>query len=319
MGRATSAADRAALSVLRKQSDLITRSQALNVGLTPQTLRSKLGANGPWRAVLPGIYLAHKGGLTAAQQQTAAVLYAGGRCVVTGVGALAEHGMRVDPPNRVDVLIPASATRRSTDFVRIQRTTRMPSQVWEAGGIRYAPAARAVADAVRGQTEKDFGRALVAGAVQQRICTVPQLAAELRDGPTQGSAPLRAALAEVADGIASIAEGDLRNLIRKGKLPTPLYNPRLYLGEEFLGSPDAWWPDAGVAGEVDSRQWHLSPDDWERTQQRHTRMGKIGIVVQHFSPRRIRSEPAKVLDDLRRAIESGLQRPPPPVRTIPAR
>jgi hypothetical protein len=148
---------------------------------------------------------------------------------------------------------------------------------------------------------------------------VQQLAGELRDGPTQGSAPLRAALAEVADGIASIAEGDLRNLIRKGKLPTPLYNPRLYLGEEFLGSPDAWWPEAGVAGEVDSRQWHLSPDDWERTQQRHTRMGKIGIVVQHFSPRRIRSEPARVLDDLRRAIESGLQRPPLPVRTIPAR
>ncbi len=195
----------------------------------------------------------------------------------------------------------------------------MPVQLLEVGGIRYAPAARAVADAVRARTEPDFARALVAGAVQQRVCTVRQLALELRDGPPQGSGPLRAALAEVADGIASIAEGDLRTLIKKGKLAEPLYNPRLYVGDAFLAQPDAWWPDAGVAGEVDSREWHLSPEGWERTQRRHARMSACGIIVQHFSPRRIRSEPATVLDELRRAIESGRQRPPLAIRTVPAR
>jgi hypothetical protein len=101
-------------------------------------------------------------------------------------------------------------------------------------------------------------RAVVADAVQLGRCTVGQLAQELGSGPVKGSAMFRSALGEVADGIRSTTEGDLRDLIRTARLPTPLFNPSLYAGDVFLGKPDAWWPDAGVAGEVDSRAWHLS-------------------------------------------------------------
>jgi hypothetical protein len=47
----------------------------------------------------------------------------------------------------------------------------------------------------------------------------------------------------------------LRKIIVASRLPTPLYNARLYVGKEFLASPDAWWPDAGVAAEVESKAW----------------------------------------------------------------
>jgi len=85
----------------------------------------------------------------------------------------------------------------------------------------------------------------------------------------------------VADGIRSVAEGDLRKLIKK-----------LFVGAVFLASPDAWWPDAGAAGEVDSREWHFSPLDWERTLARHDRMSAHGIIVLHFPPRLIKNDPA---------------------------
>jgi hypothetical protein len=98
-----------------------------------------------------------------------------------------------------------------------------------------------------------------------------QLAEELDRGPVQGSARLRRALAEVADGVRSAEEGNLRSLIKRERLPDPMYNPRLYAGEEFIAVPDAWWREACVAAEVDSRQWHLSPGDWERTLERHAR------------------------------------------------
>jgi hypothetical protein len=49
----------------------------------------------------------------------------------------------------------------------------------------------------------------------------------------------RSVLAEVADGIRSTAEGDLRDVIRVNRLPMPLFNPSLYLGDLFLGKPDA--------------------------------------------------------------------------------
>jgi len=75
---------------------------------------------------------------------------------------------------------------------------------------------------------------------------------------------LRLALAEVEDGIRSAAEADLRVLVRLAGLPSPLYNAELYAGGRLVAVADAWWPDAGVAVEVDSREWHFSPGDWSR-------------------------------------------------------
>ena len=82
-------------------------------------------------------------------------------------------------------------------------------------------------------------------------------------------------------------------MIRTARLPMPLFNPSLYDGDLFLGKPDGWWPDAGVAGEVDSRAWHLSPEDWDRTRRRHDRMAAVGIIVLHFSPPRSAASPPR--------------------------
>jgi len=318
MKRAIRAADKAVDAIFRQQADLILRSQVLAVGLTEGALRRRISPNGPWRVVLPGIYLSHTGGLTVGQREIAAMLYAGRGCVITGQAALCRQGM-VPPSDTIDVLIPASARRLSVGFVQIHRTSRMPAQPWRMDGLRWAPPARAVADAARGDLVLREVRALVAGAVHQRKCTVNQLAAELRAGPSQGSGALRAALEEVADGIASVAEGDLRKLIKKGRLPEPLYNASLFVGAEFLACPDLWWPDAGVAGEVDSREWHLSPADWQRTQARHARMSAQGILVLHYAPSRIRSDPAGVVAEIRKALEAGRRRGPLPIRAVPAR
>lgn len=318
MKRAISDADRAVSRLFRQQGELITRRQALSLGLTEGALRQRLGPGGQWRVVLPGIYLSHRGELAIGQLEIAAVLYAGRGCVITGLAALRRMGVRVPLTRSIDVLIPATTRRMSTAFVQVHRTSRMPARPWSLDGIRWAPPPRAVADAVRGEIAPRDVRALVADAVQQGKCTVGQLAAELRAGPKQGSSSLRAALEGVADGIASVAEGDFRKLIKNGGLPAPMYNPELYAGEAFLARPDAWWPKAGVAAEVDSREWHLAPAAWERTQARHGRMSAHGILVLHYAPRRIRSDGQAIVAELRATIEAGLRRPPPAIRTVPA-
>lgn len=304
-------------TVLRQQGDLITRSQALAAGMTEAALRHRTRVDGPWSVVFPGIYLAHNGLLTAGQREIAAVLYAGRRCVVTGPASLQRQGVRVPLSEFVDVLIPDSAKRQSVGFVGTHRTNRMPEWPWVNGGIRWAPVARAVADVARGDLEFHAVRAVVADAVQRRKCTIGQLASELRAGPNRGSGMLRAALEEVADGIASSAEGDLRKLVKGSRLPEPMYNPSLYIGKEFLAQPDLWWRDAGVAGELDSREWHLSPELWKKTMARHAVMSARGIIVLHFPPSRIKSEAARVIEELKSAIDAGLRRPPLAIRTIP--
>jgi hypothetical protein len=312
------AADRAIKEAFRRQGDLITRAQVLEACLTPSALRGRLGPNGRWKVVLPGVYLAHNGQLTAAQREIAAVLYAGRGCVITGLAAVRRQGGRIPLSELVDVLIPDSARRRSVDFVQVHRTTRMPSPK-VIDGLRWAPPERAVADAARGLIEVRDVTALIAGVVQQGLCTIDQLSLELSSGPDQRSGLLRMALAEVSDGVASVAEADFRTLIQCSGLPAPLYNPRLFVGTEFLAMPDAWWAEVGVAAEVDSREWHLSPEAWKRTMVRHARMSAHGILVLHFPPSRIREDGRRVIAELRSAIDHGRERPRLAIRTVPTR
>ncbi len=109
----------------------------------------------------------------------------------------------------------------------------------------------------------------------------------------------------------------MRKLIKGSGLTEPMYNPDLYVDSEFLARPDLWWRDAGVAGEVDSREWHISPESWARTVARHAKMSAHGIIVLHFTPSRIRTDGRRVIGELRSAIEVGRQRPALPIRAFP--
>ena len=125
------------------------------------------------------------------------------------------------------------------------------------------------------------------------------------------------ALTDVADGIRSAAEADLKDLLVKSGLPMPLFNPSVYDGDTFIAKPDAWWPELGVAAEVDSHEYHMSPEDHAKTLARGRRMGVAQIVTLRFTPKQIRSEPAEVIDSIRGTLE-GAAAPPLNLRTVPS-
>jgi hypothetical protein len=304
--------------LLDEQFSVVSRGQLLALGMKDTAMQWRVRAGGPWQPLLPGVYLGLTGAPNLLQQEMAALLYAGPRSLITGPVALMHRGLRSPGVlEMVDVLVPAGRQRLSTGFARLHRTYRMPSQMVASGPLRFVVVARAVADTARLLSEGRDVRAVVADAVQRGRCSVPELAEELRDGPVRGSAMFRSVLAEVADGIRSTAEGDLRELIRVKRLPMPLFNASLFLGGAFIARPDAWWPEAGVSADVDSREWHLSPADWDRTRKRHDLLCAAGVIPLHFSPRQIRREPAEVVRLIRDALDAGLRRPPLPIRTIP--
>ncbi len=303
--------------LIKRQNLVVTRRQALDRGLHPNVLHRRARAGGRWQEILPGVYLTVTGTPTPDQRDAAAMLYAGRGGTLTGAAALRRHGLRVQS-DLVDVLIPANRRRQSTAFVVIHRTRRLPPYVCYKGQVQYALPARAVADTARDLHDLGAVRAVVAAAVQGGKCTIEQLDAELTCGPVHGSALFRAALAEVAQGARSGPEAVLLGLIKRGRLPLPLLNARLYLGNELIARPDAWWPDYGVAVEVDSREWHLSPEDWEQTMRKHARLTALGILVLHFSPRQIRDEPDHVLGTIGAALASRRGRSQLAIRTVPA-
>ena len=248
----------------------------------------------------------------------AALLHAGPGSVITGPAAVRHHRIRGPAADVIDVLIPASRRRRDAAFVRLHRTTRMPGRMSRFGPLHYALPARAVADAVRDLASLRDVRAVVADAVQRGGCQIQDLYAELTAGQNVGSALFREALTDVADGIRSTAEGDLKDLLIKSGLPMPLFNASVFDGGIFIARPDAWWPKLGVAVEVDSREWHMSPEDHASTLARGRRMAVHQMVVLRFTPKQIRSQPSQVATEIRRALDGARGRPRLNLRTVPA-
>jgi hypothetical protein len=318
MTRSTKLDDLALADVLRRQHDVIAHDQAMACGVTPGALKHRARDGGPWQRLLPGVYLAVTGTPTWAQREIAALAYAGSDSVITGAAALPHHGIRAPAADLITVLIPARRAVRSTGTVRVCRTARMPEMFLNDHGVRVALPARAVADTARALTGLREVRAVVADAVQSGHCPIFLLADEAAEGPRRHSALLRQAIAEVGEGVRSVAEAEFADLLRRARLPLPLFNARILAGRELVAIADAWWPDAGVAAEVDSREWHLRPADWERTLERHAAMTAHGILVLHFTPNAIRREPGRVAAEVRAAIKAGRARPALPLRTLPA-
>jgi very-short-patch-repair endonuclease len=113
-------------------------------------------------------------------------------------------------------------------------------------------------------------------------------------------------------------EADFRDLVKRAGLPGPMFNARLYVGKAVIAVADAWWPEPAVAAEVDSREWHRSPGDWERTLRRHARLTAHGILVLHFTPKQIRTEPAQVAAAIRAALDAARADRQSRVRALPA-
>jgi hypothetical protein len=299
-----------------RQRGIVARRQALACEMTAKALRYRTRPDGPWQVVLPGVYANDRGRLSEKQKAVAAFLYAARGIAITGTAAMAWHGLRAKQDDFVDVLVPLHYKRSDAGFVRLRCTSVVPGATYVDGVVEYVPLDRAIADAVRQLTEMSDVRDLVASAVQRGKVDIWQLARELDLGPKQGSARLRLALAEVSDGVRSVAENDLRLIIRQFRLPAPLYNPQLFVGDKFLARPDAWWPGQGVAVEVESKAWHLLPADWERTLARRALMATEGIVVVPFPPSKLRTAKQQVAKEIRAALANA-RGPLPHISTRP--
>src|SRR5262249_18932067 len=159
---------------------------------------------------------------------------------------------------------------RSCGFVRVHRTGRPDRRAVTTGPLRLTSPARSVVEAARFCDSATQIRAMVAESVQARFCTPGELVRELDAAPRAGTALLRVAVQEVVGGVRSVAEGVARRqLAASAVLPPVVWNPVLRTPDGIaLPTPDGWLPEVDLAVEVDSRAYHLSPDDWERTLRR---------------------------------------------------
>lgn len=300
--------------------DVIAARTLIALGVPESTVYERCRDGGPWQRLLPGIVLLSTGHPTDEQVVVAALLHAGPDSMVTGLEACRRHGIRRGPSRRgaLQLLIPHTRQLRNNTLVTLERSRRLPCPVVRAG-IPLAPVARAVIDAARRlRSEREIAE-LVADAVQHRRCTVDQLAAELRACASRGSATPRRVLRGVSAGARSAAELDAQKLVRRSGLPEPWWNATVYDADgTLLGIADAWWDGVGLAWEINSFEWHLSPAAYARETEKDARFSAAGVPVLPTMPKRLRTDPDGVLAELRSAYAHAAARPRPAVYAVPA-
>jgi hypothetical protein len=284
-------------ALLERQVGMMTRRQLVAHGFDESVVCRKV-RRGEWQRALPAVFALAAAPLSGEQRRIAAALYTGPLAQLTGLAALHWHGFRHAPAtDRVHVLVPHRTRRRSTGFVVVQRTHQLDHDGHETDLYTVTSAARAVVDACRASSDLRTARAIMTESVQSRFTSVARLEAEIQRAGRSRTALAGSVLREIVDGVRSLPEAELRDLVKSSAvLPRLLWNPRLQSSDgEPLPTPDGWIPDAGIALEVDSRTHHSSDADWGRTMRRHNALAQCGVQVLHFSPREIRENPRRVL------------------------
>ncbi len=314
----------------RRQQNVVTAGQLRSRGVPARVVSGHCRRGGPWQRLLPRVYLLQCGEPSPEQRMWAALLYAAqngreeGRregAVITGAAALALYGFaavpRLPAVTGVDVLVPRQRRLKDAGEVRIRRTER-ELVARSVHGLACAPVARAVADALREWTSAEWTAGGVAGPPPVREvlseavrrpelrCSVGELAAELAESGLIAEPRVRAVL----DGLLA-AERDrvldrVGELVDEWLLPVPLTSPELRMrGGTYVAVPDLYWPQAGVAVEVDSELRCVSEGEaaWVRGGQH--RMEYLGVRVVYVSGARLTGDADAVGAELREAFRLG--------------
>jgi len=270
---------------------ILTPAMAGTMGITRSRTRTEIH-HGSWRPLGRGLVLTRPDPPTREDWIEAALCVAGRSAAVSGSDALRARGIierrqQFDPP----LVLVRIGRSRAIGPVAIRRTDR-PFQVTTtsafAGFLPFTPivgVARAAADAALQAQDRMGVRALVAAAVQRGRCDVSELVHELEAGPRRGSVFLRLALAEIGAGARSAAEADALRRLEGADLPPFELNVRI-LDQHgvHLFTVDAFWRELRAALEIDSREYHFSDRDWQRTLRRHNVLTAAGLSVVHFAP-----------------------------------
>jgi hypothetical protein len=270
---------------------VLTPIQAHRLDLTRARIRTEL-RRGNWQRLATGIVLTRPDDPTRADWIEVGLALAGSRAALTGWDAVRVRGLgdRL-PPNRIVTVLTRSGMNRVVGGVRLRRTARPFTRTIRSVHAESLPlvpvvsTARAVTDTALEYRDVGRVRALVTSAIQRRACRIEDLLAELRDGPRNGSRPLRLALADAADGARSAAEAAAVSKLRRSAVPAFELNvPVVDRAGRLIYVVDVLWRELRAALEIDSREYHLSEQDWRATMNRHNELTRHGLAVAHYPP-----------------------------------
>ena len=281
-----------------------TWTQLRRAGHSPGRIKAQLAA-GRWRRWGYAIVL-HSGPLSREQRWFVARAHGGPRALLTGFTAAEVYGLRGWERDPVHLLVPANArvVNGCPLPVVIHRTRHWPRVPRNATAPVHGRAGALLVAAASFDTPRP-ACGILAAAVQQRVTTAARLSDALELAPRlRHRAAVRAALLDIAQGADALSEIDFVSLCRRHGLPAPMQQRvrversgrRRYLDASWLRRDGRL-----VVAEVDGAL-HLAPRRWWDDQLRQNELALADALVLRFPSVVVRTEPALVVAQLRRAL-----------------
>ena len=236
-----------------------------------------------------------------------AVLDPQGPTALAGLSALEVAGFRFfgREAELIHVVVRRGARYHRFPGVTIHESRRFdPLDVQRRDWLPCLPPARSALDAAAWQPFPRYACAVLAAAVQQRLCTAAELAAALQTvGRIRHKQHLRLAVDDIAGGAEALSELDVADLCRRHCLAVP---GRQSVRRDPAGRRrylDCEWdlPDGRVVVlEVDGSH-HVEVEHWEADMKRERAIVVSRRTVLRCTANEARNEQAALARDLRAA------------------
>lgn len=287
------------LEVAAKQHGLLTRAQALAVGLSDDQIQRRV-ATGQWQRVHPRVYRIHGAPRTWLSDLQAAALW------VDKLGALS-HGAAASlwgfshfegaPPE-----LTLTTHRKQYTNVKLHVVGALPpSDVVTLRGLRVTSRHRTLLD-LAGTCDPLTARACFDEAMRRRWTTADQLSRLVERATHTRGVELIRSLVDEYEGGSGPTESELElqvyELLDSEDLPRPVKQHAVMAGGR-LRRLDFFFPGTPVVLEADGFAWHATLDAFERERARHNALTLKGFVVIRWTWRAINDEPEKCAAQLR--------------------
>jgi very-short-patch-repair endonuclease len=299
-----------------RQGNVLSRRQLYELGITRSEVRAEVRAE-RWKRC--GAQTLEVGPANESTAWWRAVLEVGPGAVLDGISALQAAGLRTITADAVHVAVPKSTETHPCPGVRVHETRRYRDKdVIRIGIPRMKPATAVVHAALWARIRRasrscgptdDEASLFVVASVQQRLVTVPELAAAIalvkRD---KRRLLLHGLLADVSGGIESIGEREFAAACRRRGFPEPTRQVRRTLPSGRVRY-DNVWDDYELEVEIDGAQ-HRDPAAATRDALKQNAAALTGRVVLRIPNFAFRTNPKPFLDQIEAVLVARGWKPP---------
>lgn len=257
--------------------------------MTPSKIKYRL-SSGDWRLFFRSVYCLTSAASPFEQQLMAACLWGGLRCRASHRSAAALFELEGISRGHIEVTLPSGRHPPGPQVV-VRRSRLMDrTDLARVGPIPVTSVNRTLLD-LAGVVDPPVLEAALDSALRRRLTSVSAMQARLAwngERTREGSGLLRDLLKERCNNrpTGSALEARYSQLFRclaKLGLPMPIRQYELRDASGFIGQVDFAYPDARMAIEIDSYEWHMSRKAFVSDRGRDRRLQAIGWIVPRFT------------------------------------